>query len=153
MTNTIPIPKRAGDPTRLLAHLGTIPFLAGALLLTAGIQRIGTALDTVTLMGSYGLAIISFMAGTLWGVSKRSVGASEHGILVVSNVVTLAAWVGFLILPSPLLLLLLTLLFPLLLAADYQLMKQAQITISYFRLRCHVTGVVVAALLVSLIFL
>lgn len=69
MTNTIP--KRAGDPTHHLAHLGTIPFLAGALLL----------------------------------------------------------------------------------AADYQLMKQAQITISYFRLRCHVTGVVVAALLVSLIFL
>ena len=53
---------------RYLTLAGVLPFVAGAILPIAGTQTVLPVGELHALVGSYGLAIVSFLAGTHWAM-------------------------------------------------------------------------------------
>jgi Protein of unknown function (DUF3429) len=132
---------------RLLPAFGVLPFVAGALasaLRVPVLPLIGLVQLAVL---SYGLMIVSFMAGVHWGQYLSGV-RTRVDLLVSSNVVALAAWFGFLFLPNLYFCLLLIVLFVVLNSIDGHLHQQGVIDPQYRQLRSYVTAVVCASLLV-----
>ena len=139
--------------TEVLTYLGATPFIAVAIIIAMDVSVAVNSHSPLSVILCYGLAIISFMAGALWGTQKHSLEVSSCAILLISNLITVSAWLGFIILTPQLLLLLFCLLFLLLLAVDFWLYSDRQISRSYWVLRYRVTSIVVACLLATLIAL
>lgn len=134
---------------RVLTWLGALPFLLPALLLLAGHQALPVLGVLAPVVASYGLVIATFMSGVLWGQGLQG-RPGLIWLLPLSNVLTLLAWFAFLLATARVFWSLLGLVFVLLLLADHRLWRQGVITTAYWRLRCGVTGVVLASLLVIL---
>jgi Protein of unknown function (DUF3429) len=132
------------DLMRVLPYAGTLPFIAGALLLLMGVQDIPYLGATRMLVLSYGLLIVSFMAGIHWGQYLAGVRAGVN-LLASSNVVALVAWFGFLLLPASWFCLLLVVLF----AVVYALDRQIDGGTDYLATRRNVTGIVCLSLVVA----
>ena len=130
---------------QILPFAGTLPFVMGALFLLFGVDQIPYfgSIDRVVL--SYALAIISFMAGVHWG-HYVSGARTRVNLLVSSNVVTLGAWFGFLLLPKFYFCLLLMVLFVVLLSIDGHLRSAARIDAAYMKMRRAVTSIVIISL-------
>ena len=92
---------------------------------------------------SYGLLIVSFMAGVHWGQYLSGLRAGVN-LLVSSNIVALVAWFGFLLLPAFWFCLLLVLLFAVLYLIDMKLHCQSD----YLKTRRNVTAIVCTSMLV-----
>ena len=138
----------------LLANLpfaGAIPFVAGALLLVSGITDLPLLGSVQALVLTYGLAILSFMAGVHWGQYLSGV-RSQLNLLVSSNVLTVAAWLGYAIFPSVVFAIALAVLFGLLLVVDFKLAAEGALTPYYMRTRALVTALVAASLAVTAFF-
>lgn len=134
-------------PTLTLA--GAIPFALPALLYLLGISQLPMLGALKTVVGSYGLVILSFMAGVHWGqVINRP---HWHQLLIVSNMITLSGWFAFLTANTTLLWCVLITGFCALLLVDRRLLSAGLITQAYWRLRVVVTAIVSASLLVFLI--
>lgn len=145
----------------LLMYFGALPFVAGALLSLLSIYTLSintlpinmlTGLDTVKhVVSLYALVIVVFMAGVLWGVmlpTKANVSFSQR-IFLISNVITLAPWLVYLIFPDSSTFLLVTAVaFLWLLTIDKKLFKRQLITQSYYRARKRVSAIVILSLLI-----
>jgi phosphoglycerol transferase MdoB-like AlkP superfamily enzyme len=129
---------------RILPFAGTIPFVAGAALLLTGNQALPFIGSTERAILSYGLLILSFMAGVHWGQYLSGVRTSVD-LLLTSNVITLATWFGFLLLPAQWFCLLLVLLF----IAVYLIDRTLHAGSDYLTTRRNVTGIVCASLLLA----
>lgn len=46
-------------------------------------------------VAAYGLAIVSFLAGSWWGIALLR---RDQGVLIASNLVVITAWLGFVLL-------------------------------------------------------
>jgi hypothetical protein len=129
---------------RLLPYAGALPFVGCAALQLIGITELPLLGDPKTVASSYGLAIASFMAGVHWGQYLEGRGSNVN-LLLTSNAVTLAAWFGFLLLPTPADSLLLAVLFGTTYLIDRQIHPQSD----YLTTRRNVTLVVSASLIIG----
>jgi uncharacterized membrane protein YoaK (UPF0700 family) len=129
---------------QLLPYAGALPFAGAAALLVLKVQHVPLFGTVRTVVLSYGLLIISFMAGVHWGQYLEGVRAKVN-MLVSSIVVALAAWFGFLLLPAFWFCLLLIFLFAVLYLIDTQLHAPSD----YLKTRRNVTVVVCFSLLVT----
>lgn len=129
-----------------LALGGAIPFLGCALLLMLGIDSlpgIGSLLDLVS---SYGLAIVSFLAGIHWATYLQGKSKLPFNLMISSNVIFLAAWFAFALGSVNWSLLTQMVALLLLLHIDWRLRMSAAITADYFRTRLIATIMAVASL-------
>lgn len=143
----------------LLMYLGALPFVAGALLSLLPMDSLSiNTLDMLPWQNAvkyavslYALVIVVFMAGVLWGLmlsAKASASFSQANFLI-SNVITLAPWFVYLMVPDSSTFLLVTAFaFLWLLTIDKKLFKQQLITKNYYRARKWVSAIVVLSLLI-----
>lgn len=128
----------------VLPYAGVLPFAGGALLLAMQVHDLPLLGSTQHVILSYGLLIVSFMAGVHWG-QYLSGQRAKVNLLVSSNVVALVAWFGFLLLPAFWFCLLLVLLFAVLYMIDLKLHSQSD----YLKSRRNVTAIVCISMLVT----
>ena len=144
--------KRIPTAPLILGLSGLLPFLWGAAThlwphmdASAGLLQ---AFTGQTLLLTYGLTILAFMSGVLWGFATRSaapVAAWGYGLSVLP-----ALWGVFAIsLPPQLGLLALSLAFCALIALDLRAIRLAEAPTWWLRLRVTLTTVAVACLLVG----
>ena len=77
-----------------LAYFGISPFLILSLLLIFGNENTLSLFDLEFFFYSYSLAIICFICGSHWGMILQNTANSFDNILILSNVVTLTAWLA-----------------------------------------------------------
>jgi hypothetical protein len=128
----------------LLPYAGALPFMACAILLIAQFELLPLLGSTHNVARSYGLLIISFMAGVHWGQHLAGV-RGPFSLLMSSNAAALAAWFGFLLLSLQWFYVLLIVLF----AAIYIIDRQLQTDPHYMIVRRNVTVLVCPSLLVT----
>ncbi|RFP88574.1 DUF3429 domain-containing protein [Rhodobacteraceae bacterium 63075] len=132
-----------------LMYAGTIPFVASALLFLALPATSGWIAPVREVLTAYALVIASFMAGVHWGQQLGLAPGWQRALMLLSNAVALAVWLGFLLLPFTPMLLLLVAAFALLAAIDHRLADAGLLSRRYFFHRKAVTAIVCAALIVS----
>ena len=138
-------------PSPYLTFAGTIPFIACAIFITMGIEAIPVLGEVTRILAVYGLVIATFMAGAQWGnhLSLADDNSWAVKLPIVSNVVALVLWLGFLTLATADFIWLLILNFISLLIIDYGLCRAQIINAKYFTVRKYVTLIVVIALIVA----
>jgi len=130
----------------VLAYAGTLPFAACVILLATGTPAIAGIGGWAEIAAAYGLAIASFMAGVHWGMYLQQPQSSPLNLLLISNAITVAVWIAFVLAPTTVSLTTTALGFLLLLLIDYRLAKAGLITSAYRDLRRNVTLIVVVML-------
>lgn len=131
---------------RILPYAGVLPFVGCASLLLFGVKSLPPFGQTNTVMFTYGLVIVSFMAGVHWGQYLSGV-RTRANLLASSNAVALAAWFGFLLLPPFFFSFLLIVLFIILNSIDNHLGDEGTLDASYRKSRRNVTALVCISLL------
>jgi Protein of unknown function (DUF3429) len=131
---------------RILPYAGTLPFIYGAASRfshsLSALVYLMFFIDAQHMVLSYGLLIISFMAGVHWGQYLSGL-RPRINLLVSSNAVTLLAWFCYLELrPFELLLV-----FSGIFAAIYLIDLQLKLESSYVQTRRNVTAIVCSCLL------
>jgi hypothetical protein len=129
---------------RILPYAGALPFIGCAVLQMIGIKEVPLLGNLKTVASSYGLTILSFMAGAHWGQYLEGKRADVN-LLIASNALTLTAWFGFLLLPPLAFSVLLALLF----AAAYLIDQQLHPQSAYLTARRNVTLIVSASLILG----
>lgn len=135
----------------VLAFAGAIPFTAAALL---SLGDVGIAMPSGDLYGiaaSYGLAIISFLAGTHWAFQLLRANETPFDLFISSNVAVVVVWLAFLALSMAWVLAIEAIAFVALLMVDYRLLKIGVVTELYFRARAIASAIATASLLTLLI--
>ena len=140
-------------PSPYLTFAGTLPFIACAIMITLGIDAVVALGTTVQILSTYGLVIASFMAGAHWG---NHLGLADNHpwavkLPVLSNIIALLLWLGFLSLSTTGFVWLLMIGFICLLLIDYGLYRADIIGNKYFTVRKYVTLIVVMSLFVAAI--
>lgn len=138
-------------PSPYLTFAGAIPFVACALLLVIGISDIPILGATADVLSAYGLVIASFMAGSQWGNHLSLADDDKWAIRLplVSNVIAIVLWLGFLVFPVVGFIWLLIVGFASMWMIDYGLNRARIITPDYFKVRTYVTAIVVVSLIVA----
>ena len=124
---------------QVLAMLGTLPFIASAVLAVSAF-RLGPVDLPSVLAASYGLAIVCFLCGVHWATYLYKGNETPVNLFVVSNIVVVIVWGTFLLLGQTTFTLLTQMLaFAFLLEVDRQLSLTGLISSGYFRVRLHAT--------------
>lgn len=132
-----------------LTYSGTIPFVVSSILLLLNINSIPYLGYTLAALCLYGLVILSFMAGSLWGLHlgpNRDMGPT---LPLLSNATAIVLWVSFLTVSPLTMILLQILVFLALLLLDLKLLGGGVISSSYYKLRFRATLVVVICLAIT----
>ena len=127
---------------KLLTYLGTSPFFLAIYISFSNQPFLGISGTQWFL--TYGLVILSFMAGTLWG-QVITASLSVKWVALATNVITLAAWFAFLLAESYLVLLIIMLGFVALYLLELLLMSHIKRPEYYLALRLRVSALVVLA--------
>ena len=138
-------------PSPYLTFVGAIPFVACAFLLMIDVVTVPMLGSVVDILSAYGLVIASFMAGAHWGNHLDLADDNKWAIRLplYSNVIALGLWLGFLILSASSFIWLLVIGFISLLVIDYNLHRAQIINHTYFKVRQHVTEIVVISLVIA----
>lgn len=131
----------------LLAYMGTLPFVAGAVLISLGIEQLFFINDMTAMVNSYGLIIVVFMSGIHWGNYISDNKCNSINLLLTSNVITLISWFAFLFTPAEGALIIYCIAFLTLLYIDSRLLLLKVITHHYYKLRFSITSIVIISLL------
>jgi hypothetical protein len=134
-----------------LTFAGALPFIMCAFCLIIGIETLPILGETRRILSVYALVIAAFMAGVHWGEHLHIVNKPARALMVSSNIIAVALWLGFLTLNFTALMILCAAAFYLLLAIDYQLFRQGIIAHDYFKTRVIVTIIVITSILGALI--
>ncbi|MAC12674.1 MAG: hypothetical protein CMN74_10770 [Sphingorhabdus sp.] len=139
-----PKPKTLPPLVIALTAAGVIPFAAGALYLIVPIGPEGYYPLVRTAFAWWAVIILSFMAGTFWGlaIARRA----DPLLLIGSNIAAIAAWLALLFLPANVIPLAISVLFALLLLLDWRAYSRGTVPLSYLRLRMAITSAVVICL-------
>ncbi len=137
-----------------LTYAGALPFVGCVVFLLFNINElpiIGELIgfETEEILGIYALIIASFLAGAHWGQQFFIEGVWNRALPLISNLIAIILWLGYLSLSLKAMLFLLIATFILLLWIDYRLFKQASLTHNYFKTRCIVTSIVILCLVLS----
>lgn len=133
-----------------LALAGATPFVACAILPLLGFSTIEPFGRLQDVASSYGLGIITFIAGTHWATDLYKQSSLPLSLFASSNVVFLAVWITFVVADIGVVLATQVVAFLLLLFIDYRLFKSGTISDHYFRTRSIATSVASVSLLVLL---
>lgn len=129
----------------ILTYAGTLPFIVIAFAALTGVELAG--LNPTLMMLTYGAVIISFVAGTHWGIYLYR--DAPFNLFVHSNLITLLAWGGLcsaILLQVTFVPILYILCFAILWVLDERLHKQGLHEDWFMRLRSHATLIVCLAL-------
>ena len=137
----------------LLTYAGALPFILCAFLPFAGIDAWENVGSFEFIARLYGLAIVSFIAGSHWGTYLYNRESSPSNLFLTSNAVVLAAWAAFLFTLPVLTEFVLLLAFLYLLFVDYNLYRAGVIAPFYFRMRRNVTVIVCVCIAVIIFHL
>ncbi len=129
-----------------LALAGTLPFIAGAVAISTGYAFLPIIGATVIAVSLYGLVILSFMAGTQWGMFFIAPHPRRAWLLLWSNFVALAGWCLFLFFPPALYIVGLIVLFSGMLLVDFYLQNLEITSRAYLGLRITATIITLLAL-------
>lgn len=127
---------------------GALPFVACAVLSFLGITSIAPFGELDVLAGSYGVAILSFIAGTHWAFQLLRGNDTPHNLLITSNVVFLAVWISWIGAPLAWALWTQIAAFAYLLFVDGRLSSSGVTTDAYYRMRKIATFAAFVSLLV-----
>jgi hypothetical protein len=127
---------------KALTFSGALPFLIALLFTFLDYKFLNVAGQQWFL--TYGLLILSFMAGTLWGQVINQASKIKR-IAVASNIITLLAWFAYLLGDIFTALIVIALGFIALYLLESQLMTLVKRPSYYLRLRLQVTAIVVIA--------
>jgi hypothetical protein len=130
-----------------LALAGTLPFIAGALLPLLGHDSLPYLGPTDQLVASYGLAIVSFIAGAHWGTYLAGHGAESRNLFIISNAIFLAVWFAYIGAGVKFAIGIQIIAFLTLLFIDLGLKTSGAISAAYFRVRSTATLIAVVSLL------
>jgi len=134
--------------TYSLGIMGLTPFFIGLLL--SLIQYELSGISGVVIFITYSLAILCFLAGSLWGqVLKGSFSPFDQKILIATNILVVIGWVAFLVSTKFLIssIIVLALMFAGIAFLELKLVRHstAYKDGSYARLRFFLTNLVLAA--------
>ncbi len=136
-----------------LTYAGAIPFIICAICLVTDIQQLPLIGSVESILAAYALVISTFLAGVHWGQHLQMDDTPwTISLPIISNIITVLLWIGFLILSFKLLLLLFVIAFAVLLMIDYRLFEKDLITVHYFRTRLYVSAIVMASLIIAGIY-
>lgn len=135
---------------KALAMAGTLPFVACALLPLLGIASVPYLGPLDTVVASYGLAIVCFIAGTHWGSYLSGQSPDTGNLFVRSNAVFLAAWFAYVGTSINWAIGIQVLAFLALLLIDRRLKNDGIILQQYFRIRTTATLIAVFSLVIVL---
>jgi hypothetical protein len=135
----------------LLTLIGTLPFIACALLPLLGIDSISPFGNLHALANSYGLAIICFLSGVHWGMYLSDRFAGSLNLSAVSNAIFLTVWFAFIGANLAWAIAIQVIAFLFLLVIDQRLREGNAISAYYFRIRSAATGIAVVAPLIILL--
>ena len=130
---------------------GTIPFVAAAVAALAGIDSIWNVPSVTAAVVAYGLAIVSFVAGTHWGLYLQYRGSAPINLFVSSNAAVLVPWLTFVVASTESTLVALVLTFLFLAFVDWRLARANLVETAYLRLRLTATAIVCIALVSFLV--
>ena len=136
-------------PYPYLAYAGLLPFIICSICLALNVKVIPLFGATEKLLSIYSLVITTFMAGSHWGQHLNLDNKWSYYLPILSNVLTITLFLGFLVLPFKLLLAAFITALLILLVIDKRLFQHGLITRQYFRTRCLVTAIVVVTLIIS----
>jgi|TARA_B110000902_G_C14284447_1_gene578167 hypothetical protein len=126
----------------LLTYLGALPFFLAIYVRLSNNTFLG--IEGIQWFVTYGLLILSFMAGTLWGqMIDQSIKVKR--IAIATNAIVLAAWFAFLLADPAITLIIITAGFVVLYLLEAFVMRHLKRPDYYLTLRLRVTGLVVAA--------
>jgi|GEM_PF-1997474 hypothetical protein len=136
-----------------LTAMGAIPFIVCTWCISTRYTNIFNIARIEQCLIIYSSLIACFMAGTHWGQYTSSQCKATKYLPLISNLQVISLWLGYLILQSRLILLIVILNLCISLWADLILYKYELIKNQYFYIRCGVTLVVVTCLILSMIHL
>jgi hypothetical protein len=131
--------------------LGTLPFLACALLPLTGVSEIDGLGRLDRLAASYGMAILCFLTGIHWATQLYAGESTPFNLFVGSNIVFLVVWIAYVVANMQWAIVAQLLAFPVLLAIDHRLLKRELISIQYLRMRTVATALACFSLLYILV--
>ena len=138
-----------GRTGHVLAWLGTIPFVI-ALLVSLSPYRLHVWPFLVVLISTYAAMIVTFIAGTHWGLSAHIPDNKAKKVMILSNMITLFAWLGILF-PSWLISWVIVLsCYWLTYAVDKTIHRHAGSDDAYLKMRLHVTTFVTVTLCIMI---
>ena len=132
-----------------LTYAGALPFIICAFFLVFDIRFIPLLGATEQVLSVYALIIATFIAGNHWGQHLDMKNKWQYHLPILSNVIVITLWFGFLVLPFRALLAIFVLVFVALLVIDQRLFRHNLITYRYFRMRCLATAIVISTLVIS----
>lgn len=130
----------------ILPFAGLIPFVLVAVLTVLGVAWLPYLGSVMEVGVVYGLVIASFMCGNLWGQSLRVEARFQGRLIVVSNLLAVGLWLGFLVLPQGVMLAVLSGFFLLLLLIEFNEFRGGRLQRGYMFTRLWVTVVVIVCL-------
>ena len=137
-------PGRAGH---VLAWLGTIPFIL-AFMVSLTAYRLEAWPFLVVIVSTYAAMIVTFIAGSHWGMSAHIPADKAKKVMIYSNLITLFAWLGILF-PSWIISWVIVLsCYWLAYALDRTICRHGGSDPAYLKMRLHVTSFVSLILLV-----
>jgi hypothetical protein len=140
-----------GRTGHILAWLGTLPFMI-ALIVSFTPYRLHIWPFLVVIVSTYAAMIVTFIAGTHWGLSYNLPENKARKVMIFSNLITLLAWLGILF-PSWLISWIIVLsCYWLAYAVDKSIHRHGGSDAAYLNMRLHVTSFV-TVILFMLVFL
>lgn len=130
---------------------GAIPFIAAAALILNGVENVGPLRSVTESLVAYGLAIVSFVAGTHWGIFLQFKASAPSNLFVSSNAAVLVPWLTFVVASIDTTLIALFLTFVFLVLIESRLYKSNLVTRPYFHMRVAATIIVGVSLLLVLV--
>lgn len=127
---------------KLLTYLGATPFFLAIFISLSNHSFLGVEGSKWFL--TYGLVILTFMAGTLWG-QVVNLSTKVKRIALASNAITLAAWFAFLLADTAVVLIIIALGFVALYLLEFFVISHTKRPDYYLGLRLKVTALVVVA--------
>ncbi|MEM1175003.1 MAG: DUF3429 domain-containing protein [Pseudomonadota bacterium] len=135
----------------LLTYAGALPFIACAALPLFGSDTLAGVGRYDWIAQVYGLAIVSFVAGSHWGAYLHKREHCRSNLFVSSNVIVLVAFFAFVLTSTVITVLVLMLAFACLLYIDLGLRRAGVNSDDYYSTRLRVTLIVLVSLAVILV--
>ena len=124
----------------MLGYAGLLPFIISTGLILMGQTLF--SIDPFMLFVTYSAIILSFLAGTLWGRESSKVHyLNDDKLLIISNVVSVLAWVTIVINHLYVSLIILMLGYLVVYRLDKQQWRDKTLSDDYIQLRTYLTGV------------
>ena len=132
-----------------LTYAGAIPFIFCAMCLSIDIRQLPLLGSVEKILSIYGIVISSFLAGVHWGQHLHIQGFWNRALPILSNIIAVLLWLGFLMLSFKMLMAMFVAAFIILLFIDQRLFQIDLITRHYFQTRCIVSAIVVFSIVIS----